>query len=278
MEEILASIRRIIESNEPNGEGNFSRPLPPVYAEEEIEDMDERSDFTPDMPANDPGEPPRHQPLMQAEDPAGASAEKAMSLADVAARVRAASARQQEVLSGRPAPVSAPAPLVAPVLQERPTPAVVSRLPEMRERSPAPAPMPAAQPSPFPQYRVAEPLARNPEPPMAVEPEAVAEREVVSEREVVAQHEMAAAPQEANLPAKPGAMAALISQQAEAQVARSFGELAAMFDGIERQSVEDMAKDMLRPMLQDWLDDNLPTMVERLVREEIERVARGPRR
>jgi len=28
-------------------------------------------------------------------------------------------------------------------------------------------------------------------------------------------------------------------------------------------------------MLQDWLDNNLPTLVERLVREEIERVARG---
>jgi cell pole-organizing protein PopZ len=32
---------------------------------------------------------------------------------------------------------------------------------------------------------------------------------------------------------------------------------------------------MLRPMHQDWLDDNLPGLVERLVREEIERVARG---
>ena len=28
-------------------------------------------------------------------------------------------------------------------------------------------------------------------------------------------------------------------------------------------------------LLQDWLDNNLPTLVERLVREEIERVARG---
>jgi uncharacterized protein len=31
-------------------------------------------------------------------------------------------------------------------------------------------------------------------------------------------------------------------------------------------------------LLHDWLDNNLPTLVERLVREEIERVARGPRR
>ena len=32
------------------------------------------------------------------------------------------------------------------------------------------------------------------------------------------------------------------------------------------------------PMLKAWLDDNLPGLVERLVRAEIERVARGGRR
>ncbi len=48
--------------------------------------------------------------------------------------------------------------------------------------------------------------------------------------------------------------------------------------GPRRSFVDEIAEDMLRPMLQEWLDDNLPTLVERLVREEIERVARGPRR
>jgi cell pole-organizing protein PopZ len=41
------------------------------------------------------------------------------------------------------------------------------------------------------------------------------------------------------------------------------------------RSVEDLVKEMLRPMLTKWLDDNLPGLVERLVRAEIERVARG---
>src|SRR5690606_24377924 len=81
-----------------------------------------------------------------------------------------------------------------------------------------------------------------------------------------------------SLPAKVAAAAALLSDDAGAQVARSFGELADVFNGVEKPSLEDMAQDMLRPMLQEWLDDNLPTLVERLVREEIERVARGPRR
>ncbi len=42
-------------------------------------------------------------------------------------------------------------------------------------------------------------------------------------------------------------------------------------------AVDGMIRDMLRPLLKTWLDDNLPTIVERLVRAEIERVARGGR-
>ena len=34
------------------------------------------------------------------------------------------------------------------------------------------------------------------------------------------------------------------------------------------------AREMVRPMLKAWLDENLPSLVERLVREEIERVVR----
>ena len=41
------------------------------------------------------------------------------------------------------------------------------------------------------------------------------------------------------------------------------------------RTIEDLVKDMLRPMLKNWLDDNLPGLVERLVRAEIERVSRG---
>ncbi len=36
-----------------------------------------------------------------------------------------------------------------------------------------------------------------------------------------------------------------------------------------------LTREMLRPMLKTWLDDNLPVIVERLVSAEIERVARG---
>ncbi|NNE24945.1 MAG: DUF2497 domain-containing protein [Rhizobiales bacterium] len=40
------------------------------------------------------------------------------------------------------------------------------------------------------------------------------------------------------------------------------------------QVLEDSARDMIKPMLKNWLNDNLPRLVERLVREEIERVVR----
>jgi cell pole-organizing protein PopZ len=41
------------------------------------------------------------------------------------------------------------------------------------------------------------------------------------------------------------------------------------------RTLEDLVREMLRPMLKVWLDDNLPGMVERLVRAEIERVSGG---
>lgn len=40
-------------------------------------------------------------------------------------------------------------------------------------------------------------------------------------------------------------------------------------------AVIDLTREMLRPMLKAWLDDNLPGIVERLVNAEIERIARG---
>ena len=39
-------------------------------------------------------------------------------------------------------------------------------------------------------------------------------------------------------------------------------------------SLEGLVREMLRPMLADWLDQNLPGMVERMVKAEISRIAR----
>lgn len=76
----------------------------------------------------------------------------------------------------------------------------------------------------------------------------------------------------------PAGAAALISDAAGEQVAAAFDDLARAIREGQMKSMEEMAREMLRPMLQEWLDDNLPRLVERLVRDEIERVARGGRR
>ncbi|RUU06983.1 DUF2497 domain-containing protein [Mesorhizobium sp. USDA-HM6] len=73
----------------------------------------------------------------------------------------------------------------------------------------------------------------------------------------------------------PPARPAILSEHAGRQVAAAFGELSDAFASRGKKTFDEMAEEMLRPMLQDWLDNNLPTLVERLVREEIERVARG---
>ena len=43
------------------------------------------------------------------------------------------------------------------------------------------------------------------------------------------------------------------------------------FDGI---TLEDIVREMLHPMLREWMDDNLPPMVERIVQKELEKLAR----
>jgi cell pole-organizing protein PopZ len=67
----------------------------------------------------------------------------------------------------------------------------------------------------------------------------------------------------------------LLSPEANEAVALSFGALSANLEVRSAELADSMVRDMLRPMVKTWLDDNLPTLVERLVREEIQRVARG---
>jgi uncharacterized protein len=67
----------------------------------------------------------------------------------------------------------------------------------------------------------------------------------------------------------------LLSNATSAAVDSAFNTLAQTVLVKNARTLEDLVREMLRPMLKSWLDDNLPGMVERLVRAEIERVARG---
>ncbi len=68
---------------------------------------------------------------------------------------------------------------------------------------------------------------------------------------------------------------ALLSPRATAAVDTAFNSLAHTVLSQNARTLEDLVREMLKPMLKSWLDDNLPSMVERLVRAEIERVSRG---
>ncbi len=197
MEEILASIRRIIEDNE---------------------------NTRPDMGASEPAAardaPVREVPLRDA------------SVIEV-------DSFRQELRAARPAAARAPAPA--------------------RPASPRWWEVRAVEAAPQPQRAPAEPFA------------------------VDGRHDDPAPKHEALRPPRPGrpvavaapAATAIISEQAGRKVAASFGELSDALASRGRQNLDELAAEMLRPMLQDWLDNNLPTLVEKLVREEIERVARG---
>jgi uncharacterized protein len=67
----------------------------------------------------------------------------------------------------------------------------------------------------------------------------------------------------------------LMSAATTAAVDSAFNTLAQTVLVQNGRTLEDLVREMLRPLLKTWLDDNLPGMVERLVRSEIERVSRG---
>jgi cell pole-organizing protein PopZ len=68
---------------------------------------------------------------------------------------------------------------------------------------------------------------------------------------------------------------ALLSPASGAKIGASFEALAESLLLRDPRMIERLAREMLRPMLKEWLDNHLPDVVERLVRAEIERVARG---
>jgi len=279
MEEILASIRRIIESNEPGG----AKPISSTnFTNSGARDDDIRLTVDEEFAAADRALAAEAEPRfvaansqMPVAEPQ--SADRGLSLADVAARVRAASERNAALLSaGRELPQPRELP-----------PAMAARLAEARGERVADFPLRNAvtdsAPSAIrPMPEVASASTMEPELEERKVPEAPAAPQVAApvEMPIFEAPELRAsvAAETEDFSEQVQHTSPLMSETAGAQVARSFDELAAVVEGGPRRSLDELAQEMLRPMLQEWLDDNLPTLVERLVREEIERVARGPRR
>lgn len=67
----------------------------------------------------------------------------------------------------------------------------------------------------------------------------------------------------------------LVSADVRQAIGSSFENLNEVLHREVIHELPQVTEKMLKPMLSDWLDNNLPSMVERLVRSEIERIARG---
>jgi hypothetical protein len=272
MEEILASIRRIIEDSD-SGRKAAEEAAPAVRQETELDrvarSVVEVDTFRTDLRGKPepvtvaPVAPAGQAPAMKApanpasvmQAPVSQEPRKMPSLADIQAEIARENAATQkaEAVPAAPAerrPVSMAeikaevARTAPPVIEPRPAPAA-----EQVKASEPDAPAPKWEPRTTP----AETTSREPAP----EPLAAVET------------------QRAEAVPAPAGKPLMISEQASRQIAASFGELSEAFASRSRRTFDELAEQMMRPMLQDWLDNNLPLLVERLVREEIERVARG---
>jgi cell pole-organizing protein PopZ len=221
MEEILASIRRIIADDDA------TRPQPAS--------PDPVTPPTVEPPRYDP--PPRSAAAVPGAGALAGSATKQAELDAMLARLSAAS----EVGSER---------------REQREPDVLD-LTEAMATTASPSPLPAAA-----GFRT-----------IGAEPDVVFE-DPSAQRQPTAPYPAAESPPaEARPSMEPDR--ALISSSTSAAIDSAFNTLAQTVLVQNARTLEDLVREMLRPMLKTWLDDNLPGLVERLIRAEIERVSRG---
>lgn len=208
------------------------------------------------------------------------------SMEEILASIRRIIADDDASKSPQPAPE--PAKPVAPaVVAVAPPPP-----PPPPRAAPAPAPVPPPEPTPIPEMFI-------PPPAMADDDEVDEEPADIDEQpaDILELTESMTAP----MPASPaprfrtidsssdvsfddaaekpaprsGLSAQLLSAETSAAVDSAFNTLAQTVLVQNARTLEDLVREMLRPMLKTWLDENLPGMVERMVRSEIERVSRG---
>ena len=178
-----------------------------------------------------------------------------------------------------PAPrVTPPEPSLDEAVAEDPEPMAevedqASDILDLTEQMAAPMPPPAPAPKPAPQFRTIDGSFD-----VSYEEEKPAPQMPMSAPQMPA-HQMPEAraplPSEDNPYRGDGRSNQLLSSVTSAAVDSAFNTLAQTVLVQNARTLEDLVREMLRPMLKAWLDDNLPGMVERLVRAEIERVSRG---
>jgi hypothetical protein len=145
---------------------------------------------------------------------------------------------------------------------------------------------PAAVAAPEAEPEVAAAPEPEPEPP-APEPQIEAAAPEEEELELtekvetlgdldVFSPEAASAEAEAAPPPPAARVETLVSDRAATAAATAFGQLSAAITMPKGdRTLEDVVRELLRPMLQQWLDDNLPGIVQQAVEAEVDRIARS---
>lgn len=243
MEEILASIRRII--------------------------------------ADDEAKPPPAEAAKPAPAPAAAPAPKPQAMADIPPSKVAPAKPAAEKPAPPPAAKPAPAPPAAdagPNNQDD----IDALLAGLDEATPAPE-IRAPEPEPEPDVlELTDEMAMDPEPTSAPPPPSfhrVEPRDDLEFAETPPPRPTPApsyAPVDFDAPPLPPQQP-ILAQSTVSAVESAFNSLAHTVLSSNARTLEDLVKEMLRPMLKSWLDDNLPGLVERIVKAEIERVSRGGR-
>jgi len=229
MEEILASIRRIIADDEAKPAAAEKPASLPAAAKPAV-----MKDIPPSAiaPAPRPAPAPKPAPPPPAPEPAAVSNNQD----DIDAMLAGLDAATPE------------ADIRSAQREPEPEPDVFELTDEMALPEPAPIPAPATfnkvEPQDDIEFTEAKASRRQPayEPPFE------------------------------SAPARP-----ILSHSTVSAVESAFNSLANTVLSNNARTLEDLVKEMLRPMLKSWLDDNLPGLVERIVKAEIERVSRGGR-
>ena len=239
MEEILASIRRIIADDEakPPAAEKPATPSPPAEA--------------------------------KPEKPAAAPAAKAPVMKDIPpSTIPAAQAAAKTVAPPPVKPAPAPAPAPAASNSQDDIDAMLAGLDDATSEAEIRPPLPDGE-----VFELTDEMA-VPDPPKAafhkIEPDDdLVFAEAAAARAVRRQPAFEPPPLESPAPQQ------ILSRSTVSAVESAFNTLANTVLSNNARTLEDLVKEMLRPMLKSWLDDNLPGLVERIVKAEIERVSRG---
>jgi uncharacterized protein len=243
MEEILASIRRIIADDEAKPAAAEKPSSPPAQAKQ-------------DKPA---AAAPAKAPVMNDIPPSAIPA------------AQAAAAKPAPAPAKKPAPPpAAPAPAPAATNSQDDIDALLSGLDEATSAAEIRPPLPDGD-----VFELTDEMAvpDPPQPPFKkVEPQDDLEfAETAAARAAHRQPVFEPPPFESV--AVPSQQ--ILSRSTVSAVESAFNSLANTVLSNNARTLEDLVKEMLRPMLKSWLDDNLPGLVERIVKAEIERVSRG---